>query len=136
MMWPPTLPKRPCGRPHMCMKIAFRTLIGGASSMTNSLIFSVDLRHENECQEMAFSRQPCDVRFGSKADISQCNRHVNQLVDSNELGGLPPNLISSKKPARIRPKLGGCASRTSLKSLSLLSFPKIISGRTDDVVQP
>src|SRR5262249_36791525 len=76
MMWPPTLPKRPCGRPHMCMKIAFRTLIGGASSMTNSLIFSVDLRHENECQEMAFSRQPCDVRFGSKADICAAKSHV------------------------------------------------------------
>src|SRR5262249_37469845 len=47
------------------------------------------------------------------------NHTWNQLVDSNEVGGLPLNLISSKKPARIRPKLGGCASRTSLKSLYL-----------------
>src|SRR5262249_24987653 len=65
MMWPPNLPKRPRGRPHMCMKIAFRMLIDGTSSMTNS-----DLQHENECQEMAFPRQPCDVRLWPKADIT------------------------------------------------------------------
>src|SRR5262249_22245554 len=39
------------------------------------------------------------------------NHTWNQLVDLNELGGLQQILISSKKSARIRQNLGGCASR-------------------------